>query len=115
MNPEIKSIREQMKDDFETAMLGLATERDATARALGKQKRMLKRWMMRLMRRMGQAIDEQIEAIRTGADAQRAILQEFVDKTGGRLEALAEVVEGPESRLGKLETRVDAIEKKLSA
>jgi len=114
MNHEIKSIREQMRSDFETTMLGLATERDATATALNRQKRSIRR-LVKVVRRIGRAVDEQIEAIKAGADAQRALLQDYVNKTSERLDALAGVVEGPDSRLGRLESRVDALEKKQSA
>ncbi len=99
MSHELKSIRDQMKSDFDATMQGLAVQRDATTSAITR-------------------LDSAIETLHSGlADLEEAsnkttdLVRDHIQNTTLRLDEMVDVWD---RRTSSLESRVDAIEKRLA-
>jgi len=90
---ELRSIREQMRSDFESVMAGMAAQRDAVNQALT-------------------AVNQALTAVSQALTEQERILRGFIGRTEERFSQVVDVVERHEDAIADILRRVEALEKK---
>jgi len=93
VNSEYRTLREQMRLDFKTVMSAFAVQCDRFGGAIS-------------------AVEKAINEVRSAFEGQETAMKSYFARTDERMGTLIELVERHDTRLDRVESRLDALEQR---